>query len=89
MPVADPNPGLRRFGVGMANDIEEDDEFVVLSEDDIDEVDDKETEDMEVLEVVAAGPGSLAVRRAIERRNEQKTMDEDLNYLECDLEDEE
>lgn len=72
----------------MSNDTEKDDEFVVLSEDDINEVDEEESEDMEVLEVVAPGPGSVTVRRAIERRNEQKTMEEDLNYLECDPEDE-
>ena len=73
----------------MSNDIEEDGDFVVLSEDDLEDIDVRENEDMEVQPVVMPGPGSLEVRRAIERRNEQKTMDEDLNYLECDLEDDE
>ena len=73
----------------MSSDIEENDEFTMLSEDDIGEVDVRENEDMEVEPVVMPGPGSLEVRRAIERRHEQKTMDEDLNYLECDLEDDE
>lgn len=73
----------------MSSDIEDDDEFVVLSEDDIDEVDDEDDGDMEVQEVAPSGSRSLAVRRAIEQRNEQKMMEHDLNYLECDLEDEE
>jgi hypothetical protein len=73
----------------MSSDIEDDDEFVVLSEDDIDEVDDEDDGDMEVQEAAPSGSRSLAVRRAIEQRNEQKMMEHDLNYLECDLEDEE
>ena len=73
----------------MSSDIEEDGEFAMLSEDDIDEVDVRQNEDMEVREVVLPRPGSVEVRRAIERRNEAKMMDEDLNYLECDLEDDE
>ena len=73
----------------MSSDIEENDEFTMLSEDDIGEVDVRENEDMEVREVVPPRPGSIEVRRAIERRNEAKMMDEDLNYLECDLEDDE
>ena len=73
----------------MSSDIEDDDDFVVLSEDDIDEVEGQEEDKTEVQEVAPCGQESLAVRRAIERRNEEKMMDEDLNYLECDLDEEE
>lgn len=73
----------------MSSDIEDDEDFAVLSEDDIDEVDDQEDLDTDVEEALPRGQRSLAVRRAIEQRNEQKLMDKDLNYLELDLEDEE
>ncbi len=73
----------------MSSDIEDDDDFAVLSEDDIDEVDDQAEEDVDIQEVAPRGQKSLSVRRALERRNERKMMDEDLNYLECDLDDEE
>ncbi|TDJ25690.1 MAG: hypothetical protein E2O59_10755 [Gammaproteobacteria bacterium] len=75
---------------------EEEDEEEIIDEDyeaplEVDDfISDDDDSEEQVLADEALSPkeqdaGSLAIRRAIERRQEQKKLDEDLNYLDLDL----
>ena len=75
---------------------EEEDEEEIVDEDyeapleDDDFISDDDDSEEQVLADEALSPKeqdarSLAIRRAIERRQEQKKLDEDLNYLDLDL----
>lgn len=69
----------------MAKD---DNDFDVLVDDEYDVVGSDE-EEGDTLTVVSSAARSLAVRRAIEQRLEQRRMSQMLDYLEVELEDEE
>ena len=58
---------------------------------DLDEIDDESEGELRVVEEELSqreqNARSLAIRRAIEQRMEQKRLDEDLDYLDLDMED--
>ena len=66
-----------------------DDEEVEIAEDDLDDLDDDETGELRAVEEELSqkdqNARSLAIRRAIEQRMDQKRLDEDLDYLDLDL----
>lgn len=68
-----------------------DDEEVEIAEDDLDDLDDDDAGELRAVEEELSqkdqNARSLAIRRAIEQRMDQKRLDEDLDYLDLDLED--
>jgi hypothetical protein len=73
----------------------DDDESIEMEEgeelDDVDDVDDETEGELRAVEEELShrdqNARSLAIRRAIEQRMEQKRLSEDLDYLDLDLED--
>ena len=68
-----------------------DDEEVEIGDDDLEVVDDDDAGELRAVEEELSqkdqNARSLAIRRAIEQRMDQKRLDEDLDYLDLDLED--
>jgi len=75
------------------DEIENEDEALDIDDDDDSDLDDddEESEDLRSVEKEMSqkdqNARSLAIRREIERRMEQKRLAEDLDYLDLDLED--
>lgn len=69
----------------------EDEGVEIDDADDLDDLDDDEDGELRAVEEELSqkdqNARSLAIRRAIEARMEQKRLDEDLDYLDLDLED--
>ena len=74
-----------------AEDVSEDADVEIDDEDDLDDLDADQDGELLVVEEELSqkdmNARSLAIRRAIERRMEDKRLDEDLDYLDLDLED--
>lgn len=74
-----------------AEDVSEDADVEIDDEDDLDDLDSDEDGELRAVEEELSqkdmNARSLAIRRAIEQRMEDKRLDEDLDYLDLDLED--